>query len=254
GDPMHAVYCLSVGSAYRLYAGEALPQLRADLPGYLQVVRAAKDRINEDFLALIEQTIACLAGETRAFGRMDADGFTEAAFEASAPPPVLAMYGAHKAMLRYLAGFAQEALQATEAFHPLPVLFYNAEYQLYHALSLAQLARGAAREERAELIARLRADVQLHAGWATGCAHNFAHRHSLLRAELAALEGQLDAAMDGYEQAIAQATAHGAPQHVALANELCARFHHAAGRRKVAKSYLMDAEYHYERWGALGKI
>ena len=48
---------------------------------------------------------------------------------ASSPPPVLAMYGAHKAMLRYLSGAAAEALEAAEHFHPLPVLFYNAEYK-----------------------------------------------------------------------------------------------------------------------------
>ncbi|MEY2935869.1 MAG: hypothetical protein RL033_6618, partial [Pseudomonadota bacterium] len=253
GDPLHANYCIGVGTAYRLYVNETLGQIADDLPGYIDVLRAANDVVNIAFLEVSRQAVACLEGKSSAFGRMDYQGFDEASFEASAPPPVLAMYGAQKAMLRYLAGSATEALEATERFQPLPALFYNADYALYRALSLAELARRAPLEQRAELIDRMRAEVQAHVGWAKGCPENFAHRLSLLRAELAALEGNGAAAMDAYEHAIAQATAHGFTQHVALSNELCGRFHHAAGRKKVAKSYLQDADYHYERWGAHGK-
>lgn len=253
GDALHAHYCIGIGAAYRIYAGEALGQITDDMSGYMDVLRAANDVVNVAFLEVSRQTVACLEGRTSAFGLMDLEGFSEPMFEASAPPPVLAMYGAHKAMLRYLAGLADETLEACERFQPLPALFYNADYKLYRALALAQLARRAPLEQRAELIGRMQADVQAHAGWASGCPENFAHRLSLLEAEVAALEGNGAAAMDAYERAIAQATAHGFSQYVALANELCGRFHLAAGRRKVARSYLQDACYHYERWGASGK-
>ncbi|MEO8183344.1 MAG: AAA family ATPase [Deltaproteobacteria bacterium] len=253
GDPIHAAYCVSVGAAYRIYSGEALDRIAADLPGYSAVLRANNDFMNLSYLATSVQLVACLTGKTRRFGHMDDDGFSEAEFETSAPPPVLSMYGAHKAMLRYLAGAPAEALEATERFQPRPVLFYNPDYNFYRALALVELARQAAPETRSPLIARSRQELERHLSWAQSCPHYFAHRHSLLSAELSALEGQLEPAMHSYDRAIAEATAHGFPQHVALANELCGRFHHAAGRVKIARSYLLDARYHYERWGAVAK-
>ncbi|HVZ32657.1 MAG TPA: GAF domain-containing protein, partial [Polyangiaceae bacterium] len=253
GDPMHAAYCVGVGTAYRIYAGEPLDQLAADLPGYRAVLTASNDFINLGFLAISERTVACLRGETERFGSMDGAAFTEAEFEATAPPPVAAMYGAHKAMLRYLSGASAEALEATERFQPLPGLFYNVEYKLYHALALADLARRAAPEARTNLMARLRADVEQHAIWAKSCEQNFGHRYTLLCAELAALEGQSEPAMTLYDRAIAEASSHGAVLHLALANELCGRFHYAASRTRVARTYLIEARYHYERWGATAK-
>jgi predicted ATPase/GAF domain-containing protein/signal transduction histidine kinase len=253
GDPIHPGYCLSVGTAYRIYSGEALERIAADLPGYTAVLRANNDYMNVPYLAACIQLVASLTGRTRRFGYMDDDSFSEAAFESSAPPPVLAIYGAHKAMLRYLLGAPAEALEATEHFHPLPVLFYNPDYNFYRALALAELARQAAPEARSPLIVRAREELERHLSWAQSCPHYFAHRHSLLSAELSALEGRLEQAMQSYDRAIAEATAHGFPQHVALANELCGRFHYAAGRVKIARSYLLDARYHYERWGAVAK-
>lgn len=250
GDHMHGAYCMSLGSAYRFYAGEPLERLALDLPGLVQNLTARRDVINTSFLSVVVQSVRCLRGEAAALGAFD----DEAQFEASAPPPVLAMYGAHKAMLRFLAGDAPGALAATERFHPLPVLFYNVEYSLYRGLALAELARGAVGEERAALEARLRAECDAHARWAAACPENFAHRHALLSAELHAVSGRSEDAMAQYERAISLATAHGFVQHLALASELCARFHHAAGRLKVARTYLLEASYHYERWGASAKV
>jgi predicted ATPase/GAF domain-containing protein/HPt (histidine-containing phosphotransfer) domain-containing protein/two-component sensor histidine kinase len=254
GDPIHPGYCVSVGAAYRIYSGEALDRIAADLPGYSAVLRANNDLMNLGYLATSVQLVASLTGKTRRFGHMDDDGFSEAEFETSALPPVLAIYGAHKAMLRYLAGAPAEALEATEHFQPLPVLFYNPDYNFYRALALLELALQGAPETRSPLIARARQELERHLSWAQSCPHYFAHRHSLLSAEISAAEGQLGPAMQSYDRAIAEATAHGFPQHVALANELCGRFHYAAGRVKIAHSYLLDARYHYERWGAIAKV
>ncbi|MEO8182483.1 MAG: AAA family ATPase [Deltaproteobacteria bacterium] len=253
GDQVYAGYCIGGGTMYRLYAGEPLERIAADIPGYIQALTVQKDVINLGFLTVCRQTIRCLAGETAVFGQLDDAQFSEATFEASGPPPLFPMYGAHKAMVRYLAGDAAAALEATERFQPLPILFYNAEYKLYHALALAQLARAAEGEARSELLLRLGQDIEVHARWAASCAANFAHRHTLLRAELDVLNGHTERAMSLFDQAITEATAHGFVQHVALASELCGRFHHAAGRRRVARSYLLEARYQYERWGALGK-
>jgi predicted ATPase/GAF domain-containing protein/HPt (histidine-containing phosphotransfer) domain-containing protein len=252
GDSMHAAYCLGVGLVWRFYAGESLESLAADVPGYTAVMSSLGDVVNLGFVALVRQTLACLQGKTKAFGCLDDDTFSEATFRSHSPPPVATLLGTHQLMLRYLAGFAAEALEAADGSPPLPAMYYNAEYVFYRALSLAALARDA--ERRPALLERLRADVELYARWSAGCRQNFAHRHSLLRAELASLEGNVERAMACYDEAISWGTEHGFMHHVAIASELAGRFHHTAGRTKIARLFLSEARYHYERWGAVGKV
>jgi predicted ATPase/GAF domain-containing protein/HPt (histidine-containing phosphotransfer) domain-containing protein len=250
GDQMHANYCFGGGLVHRLIAGESLDSIQRDIPGYLQTLRAAGDIINVAFVTLNEQTVRCLKGEAASLAAFD--GETE--FEAGLLPPIAAMYGALKAMLRYLARRPAEALAATDHFHPLPAMFYGVEYSFYRALSLIELAREEQGEERAARVERLQAELALHERWARACPQNFAQRLSLVQAEHAALEGRVEEAMALYERAIAEALSNEHPQHVALANELCGRFHLRAERPKVARVYLVEACYQYQRWGASAKV
>jgi PAS domain S-box-containing protein len=57
-----------------------------------------------------------------------------------------------------------------------------------------------------------------------------------------------------YEQAIKSAHANGFVNSEALAQEIAARFYVARGFDKIAKTYLRDARYGYEQWGADGKV
>jgi predicted ATPase/GAF domain-containing protein/HPt (histidine-containing phosphotransfer) domain-containing protein len=254
GDSMHAAYCLGLGLMWRFYGGESLESLAADVPGYTAVMGSLGDTVNLGFVVLVRQTLACLQGKTQVFGRLDDDTFSEAAFRSNSAETVAATLGTHQLMLRYLAGFAAEALEAADSSPPQPTLYYNAEYVFYRALSLAALARDAEPERRPVLLERLRADVELYARWAAGCRHNFAHRHSLLSAELASLEGNVERAMACYDEAISGGTEHGFMHHVAIASELAGRFHHTARRTKIARLFLSEARYHYARWGAVGKV
>ncbi|HET7539106.1 MAG TPA: AAA family ATPase [Polyangiaceae bacterium] len=251
GDQMHAAYCYGGGLVNRVIAGELLDSIQRDIPGYSQSLHAAGDVINLGFVQLNEQTLRCLKGEAASLAAFDG----EAEFEAKPPiPPVAAMYGAFKAMLRYLARRPAEALAATDHYQPLPAMFYSVEYHFYRALSLLELAREAQGAERAAYLERFHAELGLHERWARACPQNFAQRLSIIQAEHASLEGRVTEAMALYERAIAEALSNEHPYHVALANELCGRFHLRAGRPKVARVYLTEACYQYQRWGASAKV
>ena len=86
-----------------------------------------------------------------------------------------------------------------------------------------------------------------------GSPSNHAHRHALVAAEIAALAGEQDRAIDLYDQAIKLARDSGFIQHEALANELAARFHLRKQRSQVARAYMQEAWYGYRQWGAKAK-
>lgn len=83
-----------------------------------------------------------------------------------------------------------------------------------------------------------------------GCAENFGHKLRLLEAEHARIQGRSDDALSAYEDAIEQAHTQGFLHIEALAAQLCADFHLAKGRKRLAASYLRQARSAYARWDA----
>jgi predicted ATPase/signal transduction histidine kinase len=124
----------------------------------------------------------------------------------------------------------------------------------YHCLVVAALHGEAAPDEREAQRADLEDHQRRLARWAEGCPEGFAPRVHLVAAEMARLDGRELEAMDLYDRSIAAATEHDLVQAQALGSELCARFHLARGRGKIARSYLADARHAYARWGADAKL
>ncbi len=90
--------------------------------------------------------------------------------------------------------------------------------------------------------------------WADNYPPTFGHRHALVAAEIARLEGRDADAIGLYEQAIQLAREHGFVQNEALAHEVAARFYAGRGGETAANAHLCNARNCYERWGALGKV
>jgi predicted ATPase/GAF domain-containing protein/HPt (histidine-containing phosphotransfer) domain-containing protein len=252
-DLIHAGYCMGLGAAYRLYDGQPLSEVASRAAAYREVLEQTGNVINLSFLTGIQRLIDNLTGKTARFGSLDGAGFSELEFEKDASPTARATYGVNKAMARYLAGDSAAALLTTEEFHPLPGLYYNAEYVFYHGMACADVAANAEGARREELLARLDQDLEKFRLWSGFCSDNFSARYALLRAESCAVRGQKNEALDAYELAVEPAAAVSLHQ-LALACERAGRFHHRHGRQRLAKDYLIEACYHYERWGATAKV
>src|SRR6185295_14162414 len=124
-------------------------------------------------------------------------------------------------------------------------------YHFYHALTLAALDPQARTPELRSML-----DDELHRlkRWADSCPENFGHRHALVSAEIARIDGrELDAARL-YEQAIRSAQDSGFVQFEALANELAARFYQTRRLDRLADGYLREARACYVRWECDGKV
>jgi predicted ATPase/serine phosphatase RsbU (regulator of sigma subunit) len=255
GDLFHTNYCATFRMSYFLYAGTNLDVIESELDDVDKLLSRSDDVVNKSFAAILRQTALALKGRTAALDRFDSEVFDEAAFVANGSPPARAMYAAAKAMLCYLAGKPEQVVEVTDAYPPLPAFFYNTLVRFYRALAMLDLCRTASAPERERLLGRFAADLATLRGYAAAAPSNHQHRVELLVAEEAASRGDAEvaAAMAAYDRAIALAQEHGFIQDQALANELCARFHLAHGRSKVARPYLAEAYYTYQRWGAVAK-
>jgi len=90
--------------------------------------------------------------------------------------------------------------------------------------------------------------------WANSAPMNHLHKFYLVEAEYQRSIGEKAAAVEFYTLAIATAKENEYIQEEALANELAAKFYLCWGQEKVARVYMTDACYCYDRWGATAKV
>jgi signal transduction histidine kinase len=128
------------------------------------------------------------------------------------------------------------------------------EHAFYGALTMAAAWARACPEERASLLRALDEHRRALEGWARNAPENFRHKHLLVEAERARLDGRGEDAAALYDRAIEGAAREGFGQDEALGNELCGRYHRALDRKRVAALYLTSALDGYSRWGARAKV
>jgi PAS domain S-box-containing protein len=130
----------------------------------------------------------------------------------------------------------------------------SVDYCLYHSLALTAVIPAASPERQAELREALTENLHSLERWAASCPETFSHKHTLVAAEAARLEGREFEAMRLYEQTIRSAAANGFIHDEAIAYEIAARFYAAHGFDRIAEVHLLQARSGYVRWGADAKV
>lgn len=128
------------------------------------------------------------------------------------------------------------------------------EYYYYGALLWTADYSSASVAEQNMRLKQLKIHQKKLKKWAADCPENFLHKFYLVSAEIARINDDILDAMRLYDQAIEEARKNDFTQHEALANELAAKFYLTQGKHKFASSYLIEARYAYQKWGADAKV
>ncbi|MCC6552183.1 MAG: AAA family ATPase [Polyangiaceae bacterium] len=276
GDLQYASFACCHALAILLALGDDLGEVEEQAARFAAIVARSRNASAGPVLAAARQAIKNLTGATFERRSLSDAAFDEASFaaalDASEASIAKGFYHTIKLQLLFLHGDHEGALrearlaEAHEA--SIQGAHFATELSFYAALAAAAVepvrspmdpprsvaadsARGAATRSRrpappGEHARRVEA-------WADDCPASFRHKHLLIQAERARVSGDEIEAMARYDEAIEAARDNEFPRDEALANELCARFHLARGRRKVARVYMTDAYYGYARWGATAK-
>ncbi|MEG4807081.1 ATP-binding sensor histidine kinase [Microcoleus sp. F8-D3] len=163
-----------------------------------------------------------------------------------------------KLILAYLFGDTVTALenaaQAEVYLDSVAGGFINvSEYQFYGSLARLAAYPSATDEEQEEHLFYAVSNRKKLQKKALSAPMNLQHKCDLLTAEKARVLGDVVRAMEYYDRAIAGAQENGYIQIQALAAELAGAFYLSIGREKNSKTYLTEARYCYQRWGATAK-
>ncbi|MBN1534535.1 MAG: AAA family ATPase [Spirochaetes bacterium] len=101
--------------------------------------------------------------------------------------------------------------------------------------------------------ARMRREYRMMRAWTDNCRENFLHHRYLMEAETLRISGRIRETIECYDRSIDAAIESGFSRYAALANELAARFLIRLGSGRSASSYLEEAAYLYDKWGAKAK-
>ncbi|MGC1394478.1 MAG: adenylate/guanylate cyclase domain-containing protein, partial [Coleofasciculaceae cyanobacterium] len=133
-------------------------------------------------------------------------------------------------------------------------IFINPAFHFHQCLALSIGYDFADGEKQAQYVEKIKSNLEKFQLWSKHCPSTYLHQCLLIEAELARITGNTLEAQDLYDEAISSARENKFLQNEALASELAAKFWLGKGKEKIAKVYMSEAHYGYQRWGAQRKV
>lgn len=254
-------YCAKDICQYSYFNAQTLTTLETDIRAYVKILEKYQIVTTASFSRLFLQVVLNLKGTDPNPTQLVGEAYNEIE---SVPEMLSAnnmaglhFYSVHKLVLgvlfqdrQHLQSLADDARAYLEGG---PGYFTGPIFRFYESLALLALTPSGAAIP-ADWLKRIRenqADLQRRIQYNPA---NYQHKYHLVEAEQYRVVGAHLEAIDAYDLAIAFATEHGFMQELALAQELAARFYWQWGKTTIAQTYVVNAYYAYERWGATAKL
>jgi predicted ATPase/signal transduction histidine kinase len=260
GDQEFAALNLLGALCQPFWFGGELPGLATNAASYDRTLRNLKQELPREICSLHWQSILNLLGRSANPCTLVGDVYDEreklSLYVKNNNVVPLGMFHVHKLALCLLFGDPEQALvhgrEAEKYAGAITMTVMPIAFRFFDALASLACCRDDGQQP--ELLRRAEVDLALLRTWAVHAPSNFAQKVALVEAERARVLGQVVEAREFYDQAICLAQKHQLIWDEALAHELAARFHRQRGHAHLARHYLRDAHYAYQRWGAVAKV
>ncbi|WP_036479422.1 AAA family ATPase [Myxosarcina sp. GI1] len=263
GNIEFSAYAANFSCLHSYFAGLELKKVISAIESYSDAIIQFKQENMLTYLRRLQQVILNLQAErVENPGRLLGDCYDENQFlpihlEANDRTHLHHLY-LDKLILNYL---FEDVLQAVEYASQTELYldgvvgnFSISLFYFYDSLAQIQLYQLVSFSERELLLPKIISNQEKMQEWANSAPTNYQHKYDLVEAEKARILGQFFEAEELYEQAIQGARNNEYLQEEALAYELAAKHYLARGREKIAQTYMREAHYCYDRWGAKAKV
>jgi PAS domain S-box-containing protein len=262
GDSEFAAYCAEVYCLQCVFVGKELVELEREIRMYSEAIRQLKQEAALTWTQMHHQVVLnlmgrsvnpiCLVGEAynqkNRLPQHEIENNGTSIFFVHFYQLFLCylFYEYSQAVENSILGAGYVSYVASTP--PVPVYYFYS--------SLARLATYLESNNQAQekILAEVAVNQEKMQQWVHYAPMNHLHKYHLVQAETARVLGQLLEAEEFYEQAIQGAKKNEYIQEEALAYELTAKFYLSRGREKIAQTYMKEAHYCYDRWGAMAKV
>ena len=262
GDVAFSMYNAVLDCLYSYFAGLELAKIASTIESYSKVLARFKQDSLLTYLRRLQQVTINLMERVETPDRLLGTHYNEKYFlpihlEANDRSHLYYTY-LDKLILSYLFEDFLQALEnasQTELYlggatgtYAIPIFYF------YDSLVRVQLYQSVSFSEQEPLLCKVISNQEKMQRWAHSAPSNFQHKYDLVEAEKSRVLGYTDEAMSLYEQAITGAEDNQFLQEEALAYELAAKFYLTRKMKRIAQTYMKEAHYCYERWGAIAKV
>ncbi|PSB25404.1 AAA family ATPase [Stenomitos frigidus] len=262
GDFEFAAYSAYNYCFQALVIGKELMYVERVMSTYSEAIRQIKHEIALNWIQIFQQTVSSLMGNSSNSTRLMGEFYNEETelprLQAANDRNSIFKVYFNKLFLNYLFSKYTQAVESSVvaeghlsyvAALPLVPL-----YNLYDSLARLAAYPESNVQAQQEVLKKVAVRQEKMKQWSHSAPMNCLHKYHLVEAEKARVLGQLLEAEAFFEQAIQGAKENKYIQEEALAYELAAKFYLERGRSKIAQTYMKEAHYCYERWGATAKV
>lgn len=263
GDLTYAAYSGALMNTLSFLTGENLETVYRKAERYAEFCAKVRYREQEDSHITWRQAVLALRGLSHGTSVLSTDRYDEEShvrkMQNDRIKVSLYVYYFIKTHTLYLYGHyalaAEFAAKAESGISDVLLgLMTAADFHFYHSLVAAALYPQADTRMKMRYSLILRRNRGRMKKWAENCPANFLHKYLLIEAEICRIRGKGDKAAALYERAVTSARENGYIHLEAIGNELAAKLQLERGFGRLAKTYMEDARYCYEKWGAAGKV
>jgi PAS domain S-box-containing protein len=262
GDLEFAAYCAHCYCFHSFAVGKELVELERKMTKHGEAIRQIKQEVALTWNQVYQQSILNLIGRSVNPFRLIGEAYNE---ESKLPQHEIAndgfaIFNVHlnKLFLCYLFYEYNQAIQNSDIAEnyllQMTATFAKVLYYFYDSLTRLAIYPESCAQAQPETLKKVAAHQKEMKHWAQYAPMNYLHKYYLVEAEKARVLGRLFDAEEFYEQAILGARDNEYIQEEALAYELAAKHYLVRGREKIAQTYMKEAHYCYERWGAIAKV
>ena len=260
GETQFAAYNLFSNIFNRLFQGEYLESIKADIEKFFLVAHKIDDALLKTSLAGAQIVVKTLiAGQSDVQQLSDSLSEAKEIIHFGERTKVSMGIGLYYASEMHRACIMGDFQHGLDMVHKLETVldaiagFTTYSYIFYYSSLILLQSDTVSVESRAQCLERVESNQKQLKLWANSCPENFLHKYLLVEAERLRYIGKKPEAIDSYNQAIAGAKENGYCQEEALANELAAKYYLSRHDENIAANYLQKAYYGYARWGAKAK-
>lgn len=262
GDLEYAGYSASVFSNNALFTLPTLIIAEQEMNLFSQTLQNLKQERNVNFVNLTRQVALNLMGKAENPCLIVGQAYNEdellpLELEISDRNKLLQIY-THKLILNYFfenyqlalenSNIAEQYIDGGQGTITIPT------YYLYDALCRLAIYPTSKQEQKQAIQQRLQKTQQQFQYWSKHAPMNFSNKFYLIEAEKNRILNQNQKAIDCYEKAIDLAQKNEFLSEEALAYELAAKFYLSQHKERLARNYLQESLYCYNKWGALAKV
>ncbi|BAY46201.1 serine/threonine protein kinase and signal transduction histidine kinase [Scytonema sp. HK-05] len=262
GDMIWSCTALFMYALHAYWIGQELEELEREIVKYSEAINQHKQELSQRWIELVRQPVLNLIGKTQNPCLLVSQTYDEktmlSVYQKVNDRQAMGWFYLNKLVLCYLFQEYQQAIEnATKAEEHLGValgLYTTSIFNFYYSLALLAVFPVVQEAEQPHILEKVDTNQKKMENWAHHAPMNFLHKFYLVEAERARVLGKDSDAREYYDRAITLAQENEYLNEEALAYELAGKFYLARNQNHVARHYLQDAHYAYQRWGAVAKV